>query len=910
MLLVTGAGGQGKTRLAGHVASSSYRAGWTVAQAVERSLGLRTAHPTAAAVVAEEQPLLVVVDYAERWRLAVLTQLLNGLPWDYPGRRVRVLLLARPGPGVWDTIAAELDRSRADLPDPLALGGFDTDRPALFDQAAAAFAHRLELPTPPPPPGDLADPAYGSPLTLHMGALAAVCAKAEPASEPRGPQDLSRFLLFHERRGWTAIENRPGAPGAEVVEQLVVLGTLLGPVRSRPAAVGLLRRARLADGDAHATTLLTSYERLYPSPRPDPTRAGGQMEVATLAPLRPDRLGEDLVGLHLTHHPHTGALLGELVTDPDPAIGVDGLAIRRCLIVLAAAAARHDAATATLFALLARHPELIRQATAPVVQLVVDHAPDTLAGAVDAALPRFSTELLRPAAALARRLCDTLPANTPPAEHARRLLWLGIRLSEVGDKRGALAPAEEAVTTYRRLVEAEPAAYLPALAMSLSNLGVMLSEVGDKSGALAPIQEAVTTYRWLADADPAASLPALAGALNNLGIWLAEAGDKRGALASTQEAASTYRRLVEAEPAAYLPDLSMSLTNLGSRLAEVGDKRGAVAPTQEAVMIRRGLAEAEPAAYLPGLAMSVNNLGSRLSEVGDKSAAVASTQEAVTTYRRLAEAEPAAYLPDLAGTLTNMGSRLAEVGDKNAALASTQEAVTTYRRLAEAEPAAYLPGLAMSLNNLGSRLSEVGDMSAALAPAEEAVSTYRRLAEAEPAAYLPDLSMSLTNLGSRLSEVGDKNAALASTQEAVMIRRRLAEAEPAAYLPGLAGALTNLGIWLAEVGDKRGALAPTQEAVTIRRGLAEAEPAAYLPDLARSLWAFGLVRAAGRHELDAALHATEEATAIYRTLAQALPQAFARLLRAATFTEADVLDGLNRASEGDELRRRFGADEE
>src|SRR2546425_238684 len=81
-------------------------------------------------------------------------------------------------------------------------------------------------------------------------------------------------------------------------------------------------------------------------------------------------------------------------------------------------------------------------------------------------------------------------------------------------------PPQEAVATYRRLAEAEPAAYLPALASALNNLGIRLSEVGDKRAALEPTQEAVAIRRRLAEAEPAAYLPALASALNNLGMHL------------------------------------------------------------------------------------------------------------------------------------------------------------------------------------------------------------------------------------------------------------------------------------------------------------------------------------------------------------------------------------------------------
>jgi hypothetical protein len=430
--------------------------------------------------------LLVVVDYAERWRLGVLAQLVNVLPLEYP-RRVRVLLLARPRPGLWQDIAAELDRGTVDLPDPLALGELDTDRVAVFLDAATAFAARLRVPVPPAPSARaLADPGYDSPLSVHTAALAAVCATGDDQDAPVRPQDLSGFLLRHERRSWiAATEAHPGVVGVGVLEQLVVLGTLLGPVPGMAAAVGLLRRARLANDDAHAGQLLAVYERLYAAQRTDPRP--GVPEVATLQPLRPDRLGEDLVGTALSSNPHTGALLAELLAELDPSLGVNELSVRRCLIVLAAAAIRHEGAAETLFAMLERHRHLCALAPATVVRLVAERAPYPVA--VEAALPSYSTELLRPAAMLAQRLYDALPATATPAQRARRLIILGIRLSGVGDTRGALASIEEAVTIYRRLVEAEPAAHLPALAGALNNLGIRLSEVGDTRGALAPIEE-------------------------------------------------------------------------------------------------------------------------------------------------------------------------------------------------------------------------------------------------------------------------------------------------------------------------------------------------------------------------------------------------------------------------------------
>ena len=61
VLWLSGPGGQGKTRLAGHVATGRYGSGWAVAQAVEGRPRLRAG--AVGEPLAEGQRLLVVVDY-------------------------------------------------------------------------------------------------------------------------------------------------------------------------------------------------------------------------------------------------------------------------------------------------------------------------------------------------------------------------------------------------------------------------------------------------------------------------------------------------------------------------------------------------------------------------------------------------------------------------------------------------------------------------------------------------------------------------------------------------------------------------------------------------------------------------------------------------------------------------------
>ncbi|MFN2494617.1 MAG: tetratricopeptide repeat protein, partial [Pseudonocardiaceae bacterium] len=759
VLLVSGPAGHGKTRLAGHFAFTSYQCGWVVSQGAQRTSRLRTG-AAGQHILDLGRPLLVVVDHAEHWRLAVLTQLVENLALDYPERRVRVLLLARSVPSLWPMLAAALHHGGAHLARPVELGEFiePAGRAQAFAEAAAAFALQLQVPQRPPPPEDLTAADYGSPLTLHMAALAAVCA-AEQAQPLPDRQDLSRFLLGYERRHWNAPSVDGHGPSPEVIEQVVLLATLLGPFAGLAAGQTLLRQAGLADDPAEAARLVMAHERLYPSEPPQPsdpvssaraTTGARATTKQTLVPLRPDWFGEDFVGQYLTRAPHTAQMLAELLT-----VGAPAPPARRCLAVLAAAAPRHPAAAATLFTLLRDRPNLAAQVSATVLQLVVDHAPDDVAEAVDEALPRFSSELRQPAYHLAQRLYAALPADAPASRRAARLTILGHRLTALGDKSGALAPTREAVGLYRWLAETEPDAYLPDLALALSNLGGLLAAMGDRSGSLAPIWQAVGIYRQLAEAEPDAHLPGLALALSTLGGRLVEVGDKRGALAFSQEVVQIRRRLAEAEPEAYLPDLALALSNLGERLPAVGDKSGALAPTREAVDIYQRLAGAEPVAHLPHLAKVLSNLGARLAAVGDKSGALAPTWEAVDIYRRLAEAEPDAYLPDLAVALNNLGVGLAAVGDKHDAQAASREAVEINRRLAETEPAAYLPNLA---NSLWARawIGADGDdeLADALAAVDEAVGIYSSLAERLPAVFVGYLLAALRTRADLLDRLG------------------------------------------------------------------------------------------------------------------------------------------------------------
>ncbi|MBE2260362.1 MAG: tetratricopeptide repeat protein [Rhodobacteraceae bacterium] len=454
-------------------------------------------------------------------------------------------------------------------------------------------------------------------------------------------------------------------------------------------------------------------------------------------------------------------------------------------------------------------------------------------------LPKSSVTLRKFAAGLSRRIVATLPGDDRSPEArvfmARSLHKLANRLSELGDRQGALVPVREAVEIRRELAANSPDTFRPDLASSLNNLAAFLSELGELQGALAPAREAVTIYRELAANTLDAHRPDLATSLNNLAIHLSELGDRQGALTPAREAVNLYRELVAHNPNVFRPGLAMSLNTLVNCLSEPGDRQSASALAREAVEIHRELAATNPDAFRPNLAISLNTLATQLRNRGDWQGALAPTHEAVAIYRELAANNPDAFRPDLSASLNNLAIQISELGDRESALASAREAVEIRRELAANNPDAFRRDLASSLNTLASRLSGLGDRQGALVLAHEAVEIHRELAANNPDAMRADLASLLNNLACFLSEMGERQGALAPAREALAIRRELVANNPLAFRTDLASSLHNLANCLSEVGDRQGALAPAREAVEIRRELTADNPDAFRADLASSL---------------------------------------------------------------------------
>ena len=824
--VVTGAGGSGKTRMAAQLCDELSSIGW-YAGFLHSTTEVTDEELSALTEVTTE--LLVVVDYAEEARRGLVARVVGKLCARHSP--TRIVLTARGADAWWEEFREEAEQDRIPLSNTLSLsirGKQQVERDPwffgrMYRRAVQQFSDKLNkaVPTDVEVPDYLGDTA----LDVVLRAWLAVCGDNDGDQEAMPTrEELYDKVLSIEFDRWHKEQNLGGISRDHLRRAAATL-SLLAPSQDEDAVDDVLNR--LPEWSQEHLLRSRFAELLVQSLLRD--------DGAEAVSLRPDPVAEHLILEVFGKNPEL--LERVLPQDPAKVLGLDDPDVEdsvvtrnlewvkqsrnACVTLTRASSLDREVALRLARRALRERPFLWKEALdvaltqggplAPALEAFIESGATLPLGEIDHAIPVGHPVLAEAALAVTRRLAAS--AERSPEQQARWANNLSIRLSDVGDRVGALVAAREAVELYRGLAEASPAAYTSGLAMSLSNLANRFSEVGERNGALVAAREAVELYRGLAEASPQAYTPDLALSLNNLANILSGVGERNGALVAAREAVELYRGLAEASPQAYIPNLAASLNNLAAFLSAVGERNEALEAAREAVRLRRALVEASPATYTSDLAMSLTNLAIRLSEVGERDGALVAAHEAVELYRGLAEASPAAYVPCLAASLSNLANCLSAVGKRDGALVAAREAVELYRGLAEASPAAYTPDLAGSLSNLATILSEVGERNEALEAAREAVRLRRALVEASPQAYTPDLAMSLNNLAIRLSAVGERNEALEAAREAVELYRGLAEASPQAYTPNLTTSLNNLADILAADGRSEEAQAVFVEGI-------------------------------------------------------------------------------------------------
>ncbi|WP_336047738.1 hypothetical protein [Streptomyces sp. CA2R101] len=896
--LVTGPGGQGKSRLARRLNELMSEEGWVTGQVAELA-NVAPHLPTLSRCTA---PVLLVLDYAET-RPHLVQEIIDHLAAHPPGHPVRVLLLARAA-GEWFTALRSASPAMPGTlrPSPLALPPL-TDTSAAQDlawqEALDAFRKRLSglggitgtgagTEQPPveraaPQPG-----AGGQALSLHMAALASLL--------PHGPEEFpEQVLLTHERRYWDRIAERRNLGLGHIRPTAMIAAQLCGPL-SRAAALDMLGRVPglRGDGAEQQRRAVAEWIRdLYP-----PTASGD----AYWGTLEPDPLAEHYLIDALDREPETAAEVLVAAADEQRRHGVT-------LMARAAARPGGQAVAGHLHRLITEHPRALggiavevapRVESATVLVRALEalikaspHSPEHLAELYDR-FPADTHVLAEVAAELTASVVSAHRANGDEEELAMCLSDYSIRLGLLGRRAESLTATDEALEILRRLAGERPEEIQPRLAHVLANHSNSLSRVGRRKESLHAAAEAVALLYHLAQSRQRFVWP-LASALVNQASALNELGQSEAALRTSSGAVDLFRRLAAANPdeVEFGIGLALALDNQSRGLGALGRRKESLAAISEATEVCRKFAEEYPDAFLPKLAAFLSNQSTRLSELGYLREALAAITESVHIRRRLAEDLPDAFEPDLAASLANQATVLTRNGKGEDALAVSCEAVDIYRKLADQAPESFLDEFALALTAKSTVLDSLHRPAAALAANTEAVQMYERLAAAHTDVFLPSLAGCLNNQSNRLHSLGQTEQALDAAGRSVEIYRQLSHSHPEAHLRDLARSLTNQAAVMAELTESaEAALEPIEEAVDILQRLVDRHGDAFLPDLANALGNLSvLLLQAGQPE--EAVATSADAVEILTDLAHARPEVFSSDLARVRDNHAAAVDAVS-----------------
>lgn len=457
---------------------------------------------------------------------------------------------------------------------------------------------------------------------------------------------------------------------------------------------------------------------------------------------------------------------------------------------------------------------------------------------------KFGNQIYRHSRAFSAAICETLLASATGREEKCGILNNYTRfLSVLGRHEEALIHAETALPIWRQLADERPEAFLPSLATSLSNISQYLYQLGQHRYSLDCAEEAVLIFNQLVNEDGKSFEPKVAKSLSTLANRYSELGRHEEALAHASNAALFYSQLAEKAGSEFLPNLGGICITLASILASLGRREDALARADDAVSIFRKLADAQPEVFLGDLALSLNNVAIELVELGQNDAALSKAEEALSIYRDLASARPDIFLGAKAMSLSTVSSRLADLERFEDALIPSKEAVSIYRELAETNSTMQLQNLANAVHNLSNRYSELQQREDAANCAKEEVIIFFQLAEINPEIYFPDIGMSFAFLAIKQSELGRHDQALVSSEKSVKVFRQMGEIRPQSYLPYLAESLHGMSYELSMLGRLEEAVLRAEEEVSIYRGLITSAHANYMPDLAISLYSLAVLLA-------------------------------------------------------------------
>ena len=588
LLLVTGGGGSGKTRLGREACVQMLVAGWDAGLADDqRRDGI--------AITRLQRPTLLVIDDADL-RTGLISALVGYLRWDDAGPPVRLLLLARAAGTWWDRLVRQqelpgsytvLDLDRHPVP--------PGDRAEHFRCASTAFAPYHGPGAPPadaPPPAGLDDPVYADPLLIHIAALlrtvdTSATSPPGPAKERAADEDgiagmpvrqaLLQALCERERTRWYQLGQESHLlfnPDLPLVDQVVALATLTA-AGDQPRATSLLaalpNQAEVTRIGAEA--LVVWAHRLYSGP-------------GYWNPLRPDLLAEQ----HLADTAQL-APLAAATAQLAAGQGWEAGLFTRLLAELTRGAPTQPAVRAALSELLgAALPRIVKLAVtgghaglAELAGLALQLAPQPHQAALAAELAEFLGEGGREGPAI--QLLETMiaAAEAGPAVPAKDVLAMRQVLARhVGMKTLGHGDPQRAREIARRVVGDSTREYGPDHRETLDAWIALARQVG----AAGDPHQALTMAR---EVDATATAAFGAGDWTTLNARFAVAlwtWEVDGAAAGAERFTELIRQAEQLEPRPQrLIGIADCMWNLASCLSEAGEHTRAIRTSKDAITL-------------------------------------------------------------------------------------------------------------------------------------------------------------------------------------------------------------------------------------------------------------------------------------------------------------------------------------
>jgi hypothetical protein len=750
--LIHGQGGEGKSRFAKVLAEQCRSNGWVTCAAYEGSLPSPPLQ-----IPRKTSGILLIVDYADRWHVAKLFDLISDFKvlGAKVNKRVRILLLAR-SPGFWwaalgSRLDSELDIDVDSKNDVHLLTSLsvEIDVRRLFRAALEQFARVLEIdaPSAAAQSTNLSLPEKPPVLAIHIAAAATLDAELQGISLRGDPDRMSAYLLRREFAHWHTMKAQAEDGSVSTSREMaraVYLATLVGEL-PRVDARAVLIAAGLAQDLTTADRIIDDHALCYPN----------DDNSTVLERLQPDRIAEDFIGLTVP-----GALQGASILTDDWAISASVRLfsaqigdsprswIGKSFRVIVEAAQRWPHLTDNLIMpIVQADPSISLLGGGQTLSKIVDSLSIELLTKIDECLPKESDgEFDATSAAVAARLLNHRLATTADAyTRAMAYHYLSYRQIHAGRLSDALISAKEGLLELEAQHARDRRTVFGAVRL-LTEIASLESELGDLESAFGSVEQARRmlssewekstpnifrpTVRSVSNAvsDIDVDLQSLSASLSyDIGMLSLKANKNLDGLFHLDAAEFFYRELASVDKK-YIADVIRAMRGRVSAYMRI-DIDNAYDLLKEVIGVLREAVIEDP--------MYEVQLAAALLILAPISGDATAAQEAIPIMRRLAETNPPKYKLDLARGLINLAVSLRmeeERLDKMPqprTIATAAEGVALLRELAERNHSAQ-PDLAKALRESAWIHQPLPDGTKAFAFAEESVMIYDNLLSKRP----------------------------------------------------------------------------------------------------------------------------------------------------------------------------------